>query len=435
MDRVFKSRKHPKSEEEDNDSDFEPDSADDYEVNPRFVYEPKRFYERVIVSLGAKTKLMATASVQIGYSKKMKWLLVTLLVLITVFLTPALLPKWLGFKWSSPSDLCKNRQQKLDRLRWRMENMSHIPEGRRFVAKASIALKCMNDSSAAFWEGRSRVKYPTECIPKNAKRKTKDITTCVEPVCSEVCLRLLFIRRLACKKKCTKRKCTTVQAQDPESDRKIAELNARRQNFANEEDVNQAKSIAKEIKGTADKTAETIINRLVWQIDIASNAYIVYTLLAIIFGQPIIVQKQNLGNRCCSFMLGFRKSTFMVAVIIALTLFDVGQKIFFDTNFPLILKNFRNDPCYLDPNFSAARLKMIQYTCGNVTEQKTTLESTFANMTRVFYDSSLCEVCAVVLEDRTRIRILSRISIASDSSTQQETLPGTYILLLATQRS
>lgn len=388
-------KKSKQSEHAELDTDAEHGDLDDYEANPRFVYQPKHFHQRVIVSLGAKTKLMSTTSVQLGFSRTLKWGLITVLLLITVFLTPALLPKWLGFKWSTPSDLCKNRQQKLDRLRLKMENLSHIPEGRQFVQKASDSLKCMNDSSAQFWTGTGRVKYPTECIPANAEAETKQIKSCIEPVCTEACLRFLFIKRLACKKKCTKRKCTTVTAADPDSERKIAELNSRRQNFLNEDNVNTTKQTAKEIQGTADKTAETIINRLVWQIDIASSAYIVYTLLAIIFGQPIIVQKQNIGNRCCSFLFGFRKSTFMVAVIIFLTVFDAAQKIFFDTNFPLILKNFRNDACYLDPNFSAARLKMIQYTCANVTEQKAALESTFANMTRVLYDASLCEVCRV----------------------------------------
>lgn len=368
--------------------------VDDFEANPRFVYENKSFLGRCFASL-AKTKLASPNKTDIGHSSKCRYSLLLLLLLVTVFLTPALLPRWLGFKWSTPSDLCRDRERKLSRLRWKMENISRVPEGRRFVKQAADALQCMNLTSAGFWTGSSRVRYPEECIPENAQAATKEFESCVEPICTEACLRFLFIKRLACKRKCTKRKCTKVSAADPESEKAIAALSAKRQNLHLEEEAAAARSEAKEIKGTADKTAEAVISRLIWQVDFASNAYIIYTLLVIWLGRPLMVQKETIGNRLLDFLFGFRKSTFILIVVIGLSMHEVVLKLQLDTNFPQILKNFKNDPCYLDPQFSSARLKLIDHTCSNVTEQKAALQTTFSNMTRVFYDVSLCEVSAV----------------------------------------
>lgn len=368
--------------------------VDDFEANPRFVYEDKSFFGRCFTSL-AKTKLASPNKTDIGHSSMCRYSLLLLLVLVTVFLTPALLPRWLGFKWSTPSDLCRDREQKLSRLRYKMENISRIPEGRQFVKQAADALQCMNLTSAGFWTGTSRVRYPEECIPENAKAAKKEFESCVEPICTEACLRFLFIKRLACKRKCTKRKCTKVSLADPESEKAIASLTAKRQNLHLEEEAAAARSEAKEIKGTADKTAEAVISRLIWQVDFASNAYIVYTLLVIWLGRPLVVQKESVGNRLLDFLFGFRKSTFILIVVIGLSIHEVVIKLQIDTNFPQILKNFKNDPCYLDPQFSRARLQLIDHTCSNVTEQKAALQVTFSNMTRVFYDASLCDVSAV----------------------------------------
>lgn len=90
-----------------------------------------------------------------------------------------------------------------------------------------------------------------------------------------------------------------------------------------------------------------------------------------------------------------RKASFIVLVVIILTIYDSGVKVFRDTNFPQLFRNYQNDPGYLDPNFSRERLELIRDTCGSVTTHRSALNDKFASMTTVFYDAQLCEVCRV----------------------------------------
>lgn len=362
---------------------------------PRFEYKPNNFLQRILVGVGGKTNLASSKLVKVKYRFWTRYILIALLTLIAVLLTPQLLPRWLGFKWSSRSNMCKNREQKLLNLRNRMELMSNMYEGERFVIKATKTLQCMNDSAVQFWNpSYSRVSYPNECKIQNAKAKTTKRRVCVGGVKSTKCVKLFGAISLKCAEVGMPRRCTLISATDEEFVEKISQINAAR-------DLQQILDLpldtrnVQEFTETANQEAEKIISRLLLHIDIASNIYIGYSMLAIAVGTPVIIFKREYSARIIGAVLGLRKANFILIVVIILTIYDSGLKVIRDTRFPRMLQNFQNDACYLDPEFSQSRISLIGETCEKISNQRVKLRETFASMTSVLLDAQLCEVSSV----------------------------------------
>lgn len=373
-----------------------PDSKDDALLQPRFEYDPKYFVQRLLVSIGGKTKLASSKLIKIPYRWWLRWVLVGLLFFITVFLTPQMLPKWLGFKWSNTNDLCEDRTEKIALLSSKIQGLAGVQEGARFVQHSDAALECMRAGAHKTWSGLDRrVLYPGECIPANARAKTGTTTVCVGGQRVEKCVKLFGIVKLKCASQTSPRKCENITASDASSIRRIADINALRRVQQSATLDNDTKEKAGEIAETADKAGERLVNRLLTQIDIASNLYIFYTMVAVIVGTPVIIYKRERSARVLGAALGLRKSNFIILVVVILTIYDSGAKVLREANFPQLFRNFQNDACYLDPKFSKARLELIGTTCANITEQRTSLNDKSASMTSVYYDTQLCEVCAV----------------------------------------
>lgn len=391
--RLRKSKKTNAEIEEDKLDDSSTDFSVKGNTNPRFVYEGGGI-KSCLVGFGGISKLASSRIVRVKFSWTVLIILVTILTAIAVFFTPQLLPKWLGFKWSTTSDLCSARTVKLAELRQRMQRMSRIPEGEKFVQHLDKKMRCISRSAHRFWNGRERVSYPSECIIANAKTKTTMKTVCVGGQRIEKCGNVLLVFR-KCTSATTPRKCSTITASDPDSERRISELNAarRQQQSVTAGAINETET--REIAETADKAAEKVINRLIVQIDIANNCYIAYTILALIAGAPLIIFKRSHVSQLFLATLSMNKPQFVLLVVIGLTIQDTVARLTAEVNFPNLLRNFKNDPCYLDPNFSRARLDLIRYTCGNVTAHRTAINGKVANMTSILYDAQLCEVCAV----------------------------------------
>ncbi len=387
--------------EEGDDKNDESDVETDPELGerePRFEYSPKSFIAKLFTSLGGKTRLASSKIIQIEYRAWIRWVLVILLALITVFLTPQLLPKWLNFKWSTTSDLCSSRTKKLEQLQDKMNMLANITTGQQFVHRTNQAFQCMQTSARDMWGGSSirRVSFPDECIPAKAKAPTKSKTVCTGGQKFRKCVRFLGIP-MVCRGAQVPRKCQTYRATDPDAAKKISDLNSqwKAQQAIDSINPNETNAKISKVTETADKEGEKLITRLVTQVDIASNLYIVYTMVAVIVGTPVVIYKRERSAQVIGAALGLRKANFIVLVIVILTLYDTGAKMMYDVNFVRLFHNFQNDPCYLDPEFSRTRLDLIRYTCGNVTEQQTALNQAFSNMTRLFYSTQLCEVSQV----------------------------------------
>lgn len=370
----------------------EPINFDDEVLPPRFVYEPKNFVHRLYTGIGGKTMLASSQLLTINYRSWLRWVLVILLAITSIAFTPQFLPQWVGLNYSTASDLCSSREEKLDYLRRKMVKSANVEAGELFIDQAEQALQCMRNSTELFWNGLDSVLYPTECVISNAKTKTTPTTVCVGGQRVERCLKT-FGLTLKCSTATTPRKCKTVQSTDPESVRRIAELNEARRSIQNKTELSEKqKGEVQEIAQTATKQSKKIIRRLLMQIDIANNLYIGYTILAILVGTPIVIHHRNRKSRIIGAALGLKKSNFVLLVVIALSVYDTGSRVLRATNLSELVRDFQNDACYLDPDFSQARLEHIRDTCGNITAQRSRLNDKLASMTSVFYSAQLCEV-------------------------------------------
>jgi len=275
--------------------------------------------------------------------------------------------------------------------------MTDLSQGNLFVNKTRRALKCMEDDALTTWNGptKNRVLYPDQCTPANAKVPTSKRTVCVGGDKHVSCMKFIGIK-FGCVEQAVPQKCETLSATDPEAERRLADLKTQ-YNFRQDlESIdNDTAPNRKEIKDTADERSEKIVRRLVRHMDIANTLYIVYSLLAIIIGAPLVIYQRERSASFLSIVLSVKKANFMILVLIGIATFDVGRTVTTEIDFKQMYVSFNQDPCYLEPTFSRKRLDIIQSTCGRISEHQIQLNRTFDLMTDVSMDVQLCEVSSL----------------------------------------
>lgn len=387
---------------------------------PRFVYEPNHF-DRLRASMGLKTRLKSSRIICIKYAIVWKWGLLGTLFFIAVFMTPSLLPQWLGFRWSTTRDLCRSPTAKLGVLRARMAVLSNESAGRVFVQRAERAAKCMDNAARETWHGRGRIKYPIQCVSDNAREKTFKRRVCVGGEHKKKCAKWMGLA-LSCAAAGIPRTCKTVTTRDDKAVRRLAAINTERDRQHREAidaargNLTDGRARAREFAETANKSGEALVARLVRQVDVASNLYLGYTFLAVLVGTPVVIFKREIATGVMGFLLSLTKVNFIILVVAVWTLYDTGLKLMLDVDFPRLLSNFRADPCYLDPTFSKDRLELIGQTCGNITQQQTQVERATANMSEIYYRSALCEVCGL---DAPLVRPHANATLVKKLSTER----------------
>lgn len=371
---------------------------------PRFQYNPGRnVFQRILVSIGGKTRLASSQLIPIPYRWWVRWVLVAILALIAIFLTPQLMPKWIGFEWADATTVCEYPDEKLEVMRNHVEHMAKLPEADLFLDKARLAYQCMNLTALQTWHGREDViSYPGECNSANQREETSTETSCIPPQTKKACIDDWGLSVL-CKSVTFDGKCVEFTSTDPDSVRQVTELNIERrihqaglQDDLDElrEDQEEANEEIERVSGTADQEAQEMIQQLISHIDIASNLYIAYTMIAILIGAPVVIFKREVTSRIVTTLFGLQKAYFIILVVLILMIYENAVRIYADANFPRMFANFRNDQCYLDPTFSQRRLSIISDTCKAVTLDKYIIESTIVNMTTIFLDASFCSVCS-----------------------------------------
>lgn len=375
------------------DPDPDPDeeaglSSNEDLSNDRFIYNPTTFPQRLAVGGRAKNKLKTSTCVKIPYRVWCKYLLILCLVLFAAFFTPQLLPQWLGFEWSRPKDLCQNREQKLRALSARLDNATRLPELHNFLSRQQFDHACMDDSAKDFYARPARFQWPDECTPEKAQSGLSD-EVCVGPFTKKVCVGGFFGRLFgACKSVTVEKSCKTVA--DEERTQALLDL---RSEQAAQEALGENVAESQPIVETANDRATQLINRLLIQVDIASDIYIGYSILALIFGMPLIVYKREKGSRIVGATFGMKKVTFIIVVVIFLSMYDSLLLIVRETNFARLFRNFRNDPCYVDPEFSRERVNLIIQACGNVTQLGVNSTNVLQDMDDTYYTTRRFAFC------------------------------------------
>lgn len=358
----------------------------------RFAYSPKSFPERLLVGGRVKNRLSSSKCVKIPYRAWCKYLLILMLMLLGAFFTPQLLPRWLGFEWATPKDLCQNSEEKLLSLKSRIENLTKLPELRHYHARQKFDLQCMNTSAGSFYKAPERFQWPDECTPELASASLED-EVCVGPTTKNVCDNIGGIRKFfaslaqTCKSVTVPKKCVTTV----DSERTQALLELEREE--NAQVLNDTVAETQPIVQTANDKATEIINRLLVQVDVASDIYIAYSIVALIIGMPLIIYKREKGSRILGATFGMTKLTFIIVIVVFLSMYESFLLIMKETDFSRIYRNFRNDPCYVDADFSRQRVNLIIYTCNNVSQIGVNTSITLQDMDGTYFTTRRFALC------------------------------------------
>lgn len=371
-------------------------------ARPQFQYPERSFVSRLLVGANLKTSLAKNRIHQIQYRGWSRYLLIFLLAVICIVFTPKLLPDMLGFGWATGRDFCQGRETKLNGVGSYLLVLSNVNEGRRFLDDQINELRCINKSAAGFYYGDNeqpeRVLWPDGCSSKDVSESLTR-TVCVPEVPTEKteCIDMngaqktvtFLIGAKRCKKVIMQPVCQSIVDEDAQS--ALLHLH---------EEISNSSSISETIE-TIDSAAENnqrvqdIVSTAIVRVDIASNMYIAYTALSLLVGRPLIIFKRSKMNRICGATIGVKKSTFTVAVVIGITIFDSISSLLKVTDLRALLANFRADPCYVDPEFGRSRSELIVKTCGDVTDLQYETGHQVRKLEKLYYDIKLFGLCAV----------------------------------------
>lgn len=361
----------------------------------RFSYDPRSFGQRLIASARVNQKLETSKIILIPFNKSYKYSLVITLIITGAFLNPRMLPKWIGFEWASPEDLCQHADGKLDEIQVQLFNLTHLRDSKQFLKQQQYTLDCMNRSAADFYHGKTgnppRFLWPKECDSTKARVSLNE-TTCVEQK-ANVCKRVNAFARLFasitgdCVQKVGPDLC--VEGTNAERSDSLFQLEKERNGLTQ----NFTKVDTQPIASTAEKKVDKVINKLMMQFDLAADCFIIYNVFAILVGIPFIITKREKTSRVVSATLGLTKMMFIVVFIMVISLYDSASVILNDTDFPRMFQNFLNDPCFVNPQFSSKRVGMIVDVCNNISLIDQQRDYTLQTMDTMFYDTRLFGHC------------------------------------------
>lgn len=147
------------------------------------------------------------------------------------------------------------------------------------------------------------------------------------------------------------------------------------------------------IVATANAKVQELIARLIMQVDLASDAFILYSMISIAIGVPLVVYKREKSSRIVSATFGLTKATFIIVFILVISIYDSAIIVFKETDFARLFQNFLNDPCYVDPRFSSKRVALIVDACNNVSFIDRESDHILQKMDGVYYDTRLFGFC------------------------------------------
>lgn len=377
----------------------------------RFSYRPRNIFARFATGTILRSTLRRSEIVRIPYRHWVKYLLITLLVILATVSTPGLLPRWVGFQpeWATSSDICQNPDEKLDALQKRVSNLADMNILREKLREHWEEVRCFNRSASAYYRRPVRYEWPDECSVNEAGSKTLSTEVCVGPLEQNSCVRLSSIKRLiggivgACRSVTVEKTCRIVS--DGTRARELGELE--RLSGARAEDSLKSANESL-VLNTANERAVRVISGLLGRIDIGSNLYIIYNVLALFGGTPLVLYKRSTGARMMGVAFGIRKSVFITSIVIGLTVFDTFSMVLEEVDFGRLLRNFRNDPCSVDARFSQARVELVLKTCaelGSIAKQR---DAALQEMDRIYYLTRRFALCEKPRDEHPNAGLMDR---------------------------
>lgn len=399
------------------------------ETDGSFQYNPSSTKERLLVGIGAKNHLDVSRIVYIRIRQKVKYSLLLILFLMTLFLTPDLVPKWAGFHWVSTADLCSNSDDKLQVVEQVLLNATNYTLASHFVVKQRFILTCMNESARQFYHGSKgsppRFEWPHECT------RDKAMVSLVETRCSRasneangVCASIqngvgAFATHGA---SCVTENAPEVCVNSTDSDRADALLELELARARAKNAANASVPTADAVMGTANDAVKQIAERLIRQLDIAADAFVIYSMIAIAVGVPLVIYRRERTSLVVGAMFGLTKIWFIAIFIIVMSVYDAAHSLLSRADFSVAFRNFLRDPCYLHPEFSAKRVSLIAQTCNDVAKLSVESDTVLQQMDNVYYDTRLfgyCEDAGRVASPHPKLDVMDQLRAAYRSGDLQ----------------
>lgn len=371
----------------------------------RFEYDPQSFLERLMVSIRVKNKLDSSRIIRIRFNNIYKYLLLVILLLLTFFLTPNLLPRWLGFEWARPQDLCQSPDAKLRIVEQLVRNESRFDRSLTFIRTQRHLFSCMNDSAVAFYMRPLRFQWPHECTSEIAQTSLHE-TECHKQetnVCSAVGGFFGFLASIGgnCVRETGPEVCTNTTDQG-RADTLLALEQARARSDLLTEGAalanatsgdDDARNQGEDMANAANGRMQLIVSRIMQQIDVAADAFIIYSFLAIAVGVPLIIYRREKGSLVVNTTFGLTKMSFVLVFVIALSLIDSATMVARETDFGHLLRAFMQDPCFVDPRFARRRIEIISHVCSQLRAIERENAALTERMDMMYYDIRLFGYC------------------------------------------
>lgn len=362
----------------------------------RITYSPKAFSKRLLVGFRIRNKIDSSKIISLPYNVAYKYSIIFLLILIAALFSPKFIPRWVGFEWAAPEDLCQAPEEKLLQINHQLRSLTRLDSAEQFLEKQHRALSCMNASANGFYHGVQRnpprYLWPNECDSEKAKTSLKE-TVCVSQetnVCRAVGGFLGFLVSIggSCEKKIGPDVCT--ETSDENRAKALLALQQERDSGLSS---NLTVSETEPITNTANSKIHKILSRLIFQVDIAVDAYILYSIMSVAVGIPLVIYSREKGSRIVGATFGLTKVWFVVIFIVSLSIYDSAAIILKESDFAYLFENFLHDPCYLDPHFSSKRASLIVDACNNISYISKQSDQVLQKMDAVYYDTRLFGHC------------------------------------------
>lgn len=324
-----RSAQHDDSDNDsDNDSDIElggdgkPVTGDKDDEIGKDNFDEKLKYDRdsrkarLLVCFGAKRALTRSKIVRLPYRTWCKYLMIVLLVLVGIFFTPQLMPNWAGYKLSTAERLCTAKEDKLKGVETLVKNLTKIQAGEKFVEEMTFMNICFRRSAGDFYIRPNRFQWPDECTEEKAGQDfSREVCNPKRTYTKKKCMggATGFFGKVFGGKTCVdvtvERKCVTVK--EGSSDKALLEL-YREQAAADKQKANET---VHRVGNVVSDKAEKLMRNLIWKIDIASNLFIGYTVLALIVAVPFRVHQSEKKTRFVGALFRYILSPILISFV------------------------------------------------------------------------------------------------------------------------
>ncbi|CAD7697379.1 unnamed protein product [Ostreobium quekettii] len=315
---------------------------------------------------------------EIPFRRHYKWILIFSLIATAVLLTPTLLPKWLGFTWASAGSLCTGRAEKLEEIQQTIRELSNLDEAERQVEDSENDLLRISVIAEIQYED-----WPDGCTQQDFLNTIDEAKNreCREKKCK---WGFSLFGGLNCVT--VDVPCSTAEAL------KLSDAWQEYEVFQSRRAINPNIS-TEEYQVLVREEGQQIIKRLLWQVDVASQFYIVYIIVGLIIAAPLFVYRPSFKSKYLGTSLSINKPLWVVIVIVVWSTYEAIWGAVRNTDWRFWWASFVADPCLIDASFAGRRIQAITEACNDIGRLKYSYENATFGIQDVTANARVYSAC------------------------------------------